>query len=67
MALTKEEKAAKAAAAEAAKAAGSEGAESDVVLVEMVRDSEAYPEPHTASVHPDEVENYASVGWVSAD
>lgn len=35
-------------------------------LVKMVRDSEAYPKPHTADVHPDEVENFASGGWVKA-
>lgn len=33
-------------------------------LVKMVRDPEAYPEPHTADVHPDEVENYRVGGFV---
>lgn len=32
--------------------------------VRMVRDAEAYPAPHTADVHPAEVENYAVGGWV---
>lgn len=31
--------------------------------VAMVRDSEQYPEPHSADVHPDEVENYKAGGW----
>ncbi len=34
--------------------------------VRMVRDAEHYPAPHTADVHPAEVENYASGGWVKA-
>lgn len=36
-------------------------------FVSMKRDSDAYPEPHTAQVHPDEVENYQLGGWVHAD
>lgn len=34
--------------------------------VRMVRDAEKYPVPHEADVHPAEVENYASGGWVKA-
>jgi hypothetical protein len=34
-------------------------------LVRMVRD-ESYPEPHSADVHPDEVDNFAAGGWVKA-
>jgi hypothetical protein len=30
----------------------------------MVRDADAYPAPHSADVHPDEVENFAAGGWV---
>ena len=33
----------------------------------MVRDPEQYPAPHTAEVHPAEVENYAVGGWVVAE
>lgn len=33
-------------------------------LVRMVRDADAYPAPHSADVHPDEVENFAAGGWV---
>lgn len=29
----------------------------------MVRDPEQYPEPHSAQVHPDEVDNYRPGGW----
>ncbi len=32
-------------------------------LVKMHRDPEAYPEPHKADVHPDEVTSYAAAGW----
>lgn len=32
-------------------------------LVKMHRDAEAFPEPHSADVHPDEVANYAAAGW----
>lgn len=35
-------------------------------LVKMKRDPEIYPEPHTADVHPDEVENYRPGGWEEA-
>ncbi len=34
----------------------------------MIRDKEQFPVgPHTADVHPDEVENYRLGGWVEAD
>lgn len=36
-----------------------------VELVRMVRAAE-YPEPHSADVHPDEVEHFRSGGWVEA-
>lgn len=32
--------------------------------VRMERDPGAYPEPHAADVHPDEVANFAAGGWV---
>lgn len=35
-------------------------------LVKLKRDAEVYPKPHTCECHPDEVENYASGGWVKA-
>lgn len=34
--------------------------------VKMVRDAEVYPEPHSADVHPDEVENFKAAGWAKA-
>ena len=34
-------------------------------LVRMVRD-ESHPAPHTADVHPDEVENFRAGGWEEA-
>ena len=37
-----------------------------IAFVAMVRDAEIYPEPHTATVHPDEVDNYAQGGWTRA-
>lgn len=40
-----------------------EGA-NQIAFVMMVRDEEKYPAPHTAQVHPDEVQNYYSGGWV---
>lgn len=42
---------------------GASDAESDIAYVQMVRDPEIYPEPHSAQVHPDEVENYRPGGW----
>jgi hypothetical protein len=35
----------------------------EIAFVMMKRDPEAYPAPHTAQVHPDEVENYRPGGW----
>lgn len=35
----------------------------EIKFVTMVRDPEQYPEPHTAEVHPDEVDNYRPGGW----
>ena len=32
-------------------------------LVHMTRDASAYPAPHAAEVHPDEVGNYTAGGW----
>lgn len=32
-------------------------------LVHMTRDANAYPAPHTAEVHPAEVDNFAAGGW----
>lgn len=34
--------------------------------VAMIRDQTIYPEPHSADVHPDEVENFRAGGWVEA-
>lgn len=42
-------------------------AKAEIKYVEMVRDDEVYPEPHTATVHPEEVDNYAQGGWTRAD
>ena len=54
--LTKEERVARAAAAQSE--------EQGIVFVMMKRDPEKYDTPHTAQVHPDEVVNYYSGGWV---
>jgi hypothetical protein len=35
-------------------------------LVRMVRDESAFPAPHGADVHPDEVENFRGRGWQEA-
>lgn len=35
--------------------------------ITMTRDAEAFPAPHIADVHVDEVENYRAGGWVPAD
>jgi hypothetical protein len=35
-------------------------------LVRMVRDASAFPAPHSADVHPDEVENFRAGGWQEA-
>lgn len=34
-----------------------------IKLVLMARDAEQFPAPHTAEVHPDEVENYKAADW----
>lgn len=39
----------------------------EVKLVNMKRDPEEYPEPHSALVHPDEVKNYYSGGWQESE
>lgn len=36
----------------------------EIAFVMMVRDEDKWPAPHTAQVHPDEVQNYYSGGWV---
>lgn len=54
--LTKEQRAER----EAAKQAE----EGSIQFVMMVRDEDKWPAPHTAQVHPDEVQNYYSGGWV---
>lgn len=36
----------------------------DVAFVTMTRDPGIHPAPNTAQVHPDEVHNYYSGGWV---
>lgn len=43
-----------------------EVAADDIAYVNMVRDPDVYSAPHTAQVHPDEVQNYYSGGWVPA-
>ena len=51
----------------AASVAKVDSAPSKVKLVAMKREPEAYPEgPHTADVHPDEVENFTVGGWERA-
>jgi hypothetical protein len=35
--------------------------------VKMVRDAETNPKPHTADVHPDEVDNFKAGGWVVSE
>jgi hypothetical protein len=37
-----------------------------IQFVSMMRDTEEWPAPHTAEVHPDEAKNYYSGGWVPA-
>lgn len=49
------------------KKAPAKAEKAEVKLVPMKRDPELYPDgPHEADVHPDEVENFASGGWVKA-
>ena len=38
----------------------------EVVLVKMKRDPTHWPAPHTADVHPNEVNNYRVGGWHEA-
>lgn len=38
--------------------------EAKIEYVQMVRDEDKYPAPHTAQVHPEEVLNYQLGGWV---
>lgn len=35
--------------------------------VRMTRDSTQFPEPHSADVHPDEVENMRPHGWIVSE
>ncbi|WP_248769069.1 hypothetical protein [Pseudomonas sp. MWU12-2345] len=35
-----------------------------IAFVNMQRDPDIYDAPHTAQVHPDEVQNYYPGGWV---
>lgn len=46
-----------------AEAAAAAAAAPAVQLVNMTRDANAYPAPHTADVHPAEVDNFAAGGW----
>ena len=43
--------------------AGISPADEGIAFVQMKRDPESYSAPHSAQVHPDEVENYAVGGW----
>lgn len=69
----RERRAAEEAAAAASAAQAGEGSDDQLqdagpALVHMTRDASAYPAPHTAEVHPAEVDNYAAGGWqVAAD
>ena len=57
--ITKEERAKREAAM-----ADTPEVEAKIEYVQMVRDEEKYPAPHTAQVHPEEVLNYQLGGWV---
>lgn len=48
----------------AKKADGTDDGQPEIVFVTMVRDEAEYPAPHQAQVHPDEVKNYYSGGWL---
>ena len=48
----------------AARAAAAQNGEQEIAFVMMRRDPEKFSAPHTAQVHPDEVVNYYSGGWV---
>lgn len=58
--LTKEQRAIR----DAVKDVAAQTDENGIALVKMVRDPDKYDAPHTAQVHPDEVVNYYSGGWV---
>jgi len=45
---------------------GEDGEDGVTVTVPMIRDTDLYPAPHTADVHPDEVDNFLAGGWVEA-
>jgi hypothetical protein len=45
---------------------GAAQAAEPIAFVAMERDPRTYDAPHTAQVHPDEVQNYYSGGWVPA-
>lgn len=60
--LTREQRAAKLAAQQHEQQAPAT-ATAAVQTVAMVRDAEQFPRPHTADVHPAEVENYRRTGW----
>lgn len=62
--LTKEQKAAR--AAEAAQPQADTAEPQAVALVSMKRDPAMYPAPHSADVHPDEVQNFTAAGFVAA-
>jgi hypothetical protein len=39
----------------------------DIKTIKMARDPAQYPAPHEADVHPDEVENYRTAGFVEVE
>lgn len=39
----------------------------EVAFVQMVRNPDVYPEPHSATVHPDEVANFQLGGWTKQE
>ncbi|ENE9458470.1 TPA: hypothetical protein ACPY5B_004486 [Yersinia enterocolitica] len=41
-------------------------AQPETLYVIMTRNADQYGEPHSAQVHPNEVANYYSGGWVEA-
>lgn len=49
-----------------AKAPTKQPAKQESGTVRMVRDAEHFPEPHSADVHPLEVENFKAAGWQEA-
>lgn len=68
--ITREERARREAAKMAQERNESQGETQEqaqkIAFVKMIRNNEAYPAPHTANVHPDEVVNYQLGGWVVA-